>query len=248
MQCKYVNSSNEGGVYEIRNTITAQLYIGSAKRFIKRFLEHRNKLRGNKHENQHLQNAWNKYGENVFIFNALVILENNELDQRLVCEQKFLDQYWESGILYNMKPFTDPKDLLVSGYGRKKSIEERKKISESRKGIRQHKKRDWTNKVQTLVDAFRNDIEPPLDIILSDIEKIQCRDAYNKWTRSGECASIHKKRKMLFKQWLIERDYFKDGRKDSWTRKSIQDQENAKQLLSKYRDILNLQTKAVKRV
>ena len=53
---------------------------------------------------------------------------------------------------------------------------------------------------------------------------------------------------MLFKQWLIERDYFKDGRKDSWTRKSIQDQENAKQLLSKYRDILNLQTKAVKRV
>lgn len=79
------------GIYKIQNTLDFKCYIGSAQvSFTNRFAKHRNDLRSNKHHCQHLQNAWNKYGESNFIF--VPILEKQP-EECLDWEQYFFDFY-----------------------------------------------------------------------------------------------------------------------------------------------------------
>ena len=52
------------GVYKIVNTVNGKIYIGSSKNIDRRWNEHIRVLELNAHNNQHLQNAWNKYGKN----------------------------------------------------------------------------------------------------------------------------------------------------------------------------------------
>lgn len=60
------------GIYQIRNLKNSKCYVGSAAvSFLKRWSAHRRKLDTNQHENSKLQNAWNKYGANSFIFEIL---------------------------------------------------------------------------------------------------------------------------------------------------------------------------------
>lgn len=54
------------GIYCIENIVNHKIYIGSSKNIYQRLLKHFALLRHNKHENAHLQNAWNKYGESSF--------------------------------------------------------------------------------------------------------------------------------------------------------------------------------------
>jgi group I intron endonuclease len=61
------------GVYTIQNKVSGEVYIGSSRRFKRRFAQHRSFLRGKYHQNSHLQHAWNKYGESAFEFKILVI-------------------------------------------------------------------------------------------------------------------------------------------------------------------------------
>jgi group I intron endonuclease len=77
------------GVYTITNTLNGKIYIGSAFSFKKRWNEHKNDLRNNRHKNVHLQRTWNKDKEPNFKFEILekVIDPNLLLD----FEQKWLD-------------------------------------------------------------------------------------------------------------------------------------------------------------
>ena len=61
------------GVYTIQNVVSGATYVGSARRFKRRFSQHRTALRGGYHQNSHLQHAWNKYGEQAFEFKVLLI-------------------------------------------------------------------------------------------------------------------------------------------------------------------------------
>lgn len=62
-------------IYSITNRIDNKRYIGQSINELKiRKLQHLIELRKNSHYNQHLQSAWNKYGEENFEFK---ILENN---------------------------------------------------------------------------------------------------------------------------------------------------------------------------
>lgn len=54
------------GVYKISNSSNGKCYIGSSIDIDRRRLEHFSALLHNKHINQHLQNAYNKYGEGMF--------------------------------------------------------------------------------------------------------------------------------------------------------------------------------------
>jgi group I intron endonuclease len=73
----------------IKNLINGKIYIGSSKTVEYRCYEHRKNLRKNKHVNSHLQCAWNKYGEENFIFEN--VEECNETDL-LTNEQLLIDK------------------------------------------------------------------------------------------------------------------------------------------------------------
>lgn len=90
------------GIYKIRNLINGKIYVGSTQDFSFRKKEHFWELKNNKHYNQYLQRAFNKYGEENFVFE---ILEECNIENLLVREQYYLDTlqpFDEVG--YNVNP------------------------------------------------------------------------------------------------------------------------------------------------
>lgn len=77
------------GIYRIRNLVNNNRYIGSSTKIKSRLAEHRRMLRGNKHDNHHLQFAWNKYGEEAFAFEILEMCCKEDL---LIREQFYLPE------------------------------------------------------------------------------------------------------------------------------------------------------------
>lgn len=85
------------GIYTITNTINGKIYYGSSVNIRRRWYIHRATLKRGKHHNPHLQNAWDKYGENAFRFD---ILKQVPADQLLITEQAFLDIVKQTPTLY----------------------------------------------------------------------------------------------------------------------------------------------------
>lgn len=76
------------GIYKIINKTNGKYYIGSSKNIKYRWYNHKTNLICNKHHNDHLQNAWNKYGKLEFDF---VIVEEIPEEKLLLKEQQYLD-------------------------------------------------------------------------------------------------------------------------------------------------------------
>ena len=91
------------GVYCIRNRRNGKRYVGSAARSIKkRWESHVNDLNGNRHGNDRLQRAWNKYGPEAFVFK---VLQRCPAKFCIRIEQRWMDRYRAAGIyLYNICP------------------------------------------------------------------------------------------------------------------------------------------------
>lgn len=111
----------DSGVYEILNTISGNRYVGSAVDIRGRKNSHLSMLRRSVHFNPYLQNAWNKYGEDAFVFKVLHVLYPVNL---LAIEQGEIDTKSE----YNI--------CKVAGncLGVKASDEHKAKISAALKG------------------------------------------------------------------------------------------------------------------
>lgn len=77
------------GIYKITCLENGRFYIGSAKNFKKRWSRHLNDLRNNKHDNVHLQRAYNKYGRDGFSFE---VVEECDIGDLLILEQFYLDE------------------------------------------------------------------------------------------------------------------------------------------------------------
>ena len=77
------------GVYKFMNISTGKMYIGSSYNLRKRFYNHLKLLRKGTHHSIKFQNAYNKYGEDDFIYEILEIIEDVNL--LLKKEQYFLD-------------------------------------------------------------------------------------------------------------------------------------------------------------
>lgn len=94
------NKKLQCGIYEIRNTVTGQRYIGSSATMQRRMNAHIKMLEKNTHHSIKLQRAYNKYGRASFTFNVLVIVDQ---DEKLQTEQRLLDICAEHGEnLYNI--------------------------------------------------------------------------------------------------------------------------------------------------
>lgn len=114
------------GVYQIRNLADSKRYIGSAAgcSISKRWGIHRAQLKGNKHINLHLQRAWNRDGENIFVFE---IVEQCDPANCIAREQFFIDQHdWDQ--LYNINP------RAASRLGARHSKEAKQKMSRAKTG------------------------------------------------------------------------------------------------------------------
>ena len=114
----------------IRNKVNNKVYIGSSVNIERRWYSHRYDLRCNKHNNKHLQNAWNKYGEDNFEF--IVLEEVKDKSALRIREQYWLNKYqaFNASIGYNIsldvkfyKPIYYPKEIiekrLLVRFGRK---------------------------------------------------------------------------------------------------------------------------------
>jgi group I intron endonuclease len=119
-------------IYKIINTTNGKFYVGSTTNTRERFRTHRNKLRGNKHHCPHLQAAWNKYGENAFLFR---VVEDIPQDQSLQeAEDRWLIGWVGNPQCYNAglrsgAPWRGVKTEDHPCYGREKSDEEKARIS-----------------------------------------------------------------------------------------------------------------------
>lgn len=70
------------GIYKITNCINNKVYIGKSIDILnRRWPYHKNLLNNGTHINQHLQNAWNKYGEENFDFSIILECDKEELDK-----------------------------------------------------------------------------------------------------------------------------------------------------------------------
>ena len=133
MKTIFLINENGSGVYKITNLLNGRIYIGSAINLRIRRNGHINLLRTNKHDNQFLQNDFNKCSEESFIFE--VILETNQKDLLLFFEQSYLDEYYdEQKQCYNILPKAG--NML----GRKCSEETKRKIVLSLIGKPAHNK------------------------------------------------------------------------------------------------------------
>lgn len=133
------------GIYKITNKVTGKFYIGSSVNFKRRWYMHKFELKRGKHGNIHLQRAWDKYGEESFVFEVIKEVEPTR-KEILKEEQIFLDTlspYGENG--YNISKEAGSilgyrhtkearKKIVDSKLGKSRSEETKRKISEVQKG------------------------------------------------------------------------------------------------------------------
>lgn len=128
--------TNESGIYKCTCLSNGYEYIGQARFLLKRKQHHIYALRNNKHRNIHMQRAWNKYGEDNFLWTVIEKCDVSNLNEREIYWIKKYDTFHNG---FNMTSGGD-KDYTVSQQTlQKRSIslkkswtdERRKQVSES---------------------------------------------------------------------------------------------------------------------
>lgn len=113
------------GIYLIIRKGTAHFYVGSSLDVENRLRKHKWALRAGTHQNKHLQNAFNLYGEDGFSFE---LFEEFPPDQVRHFEQVALDAFGKLPFCYNIA-----MDAIASMTGREPSAETKAKISSALK-------------------------------------------------------------------------------------------------------------------
>lgn len=108
-----IENNNIVGIYEIRNLSTGKVYIGQSKNIEKRWSDHKYQLRNQRHHNDFLQRAWNKYGENDFVFNILELVSEKHLPKT---EEKYVIKLNSSNNSFGYNLTTGGEDYIVSEY------------------------------------------------------------------------------------------------------------------------------------
>jgi group I intron endonuclease len=77
------------GIYAIVNLVNQHMYVGSAVNLLRRMNEHFKDLEASKHNNPHLQSAYDLYGPSAFQFDILEHVQN--VEDLLAREQHYID-------------------------------------------------------------------------------------------------------------------------------------------------------------
>lgn len=115
------------GIYKIINVKNNKFYVGSAVDLKRRKTRHFSELRTGKHNNGHLQAAWNKYGEQSFVF--VIVEELSPEADLLAAENIWLKEHVGKEYCYNIGVDATAPTLGKSGelsptFGRKRTPEE----------------------------------------------------------------------------------------------------------------------------
>lgn len=111
-------------IYIIETTVNDKIYVGRTMYFDKRIKRHLSELRRKVHHNVRMQNDYDKYGEEIFIWK--VIKEGLTLEEAIEWEQYYIDSMKEK--LYNINMSSTFGDA-ISNHPNKKDIA--KRIGES---------------------------------------------------------------------------------------------------------------------
>lgn len=131
-------------IYAITNIVTSRRYVGSSVDPQRRWTTHRSELRYNRHHCTYLQNSFNKYGEENFVFSIIRCLETNDRSIRSLAE---LEEIAKSPCFNSLRASTDLQHFECSP-------EVRAKLSDSVKAahtpaVRKRKseraKHNWQN-------------------------------------------------------------------------------------------------------
>lgn len=136
-------------IYRITNMANGKFYIGSADSFARREWQHKYYLRRNEHKNPHLQAAWNKYGEEMFVFEIVETIPEGE--DQLVWEDKWLRECVGKADCYNVNTLATAPRL-----GLTLSEESKAQLSANRKG--KHAGENHYRYGQTVSDEVRQKI------------------------------------------------------------------------------------------
>jgi group I intron endonuclease len=147
------------GIYKLNWAESGYFYIGQSIDINHRFARHKEGLIRNCHKNQKVQNVYNKYG--MPSFEIIELCKYDELNEK---EQMYIDEFFNQKECCNLNPNAIStkgykysketiervkllrKDSYKKGaehysFGKKASIESRKKMSEAQKGEKSHNAR-----------------------------------------------------------------------------------------------------------
>ena len=120
------------GIYKITNILNNKVYISQTRQpFKKRFWHHSWKLKNNTHDNYKLQEDWNKFKSDNFIFEVLEIVSDVENLDAL--EVKYISEFKRKTSVYNItdggqgegknvKPMSEKAKRIIGDYERLKKI------------------------------------------------------------------------------------------------------------------------------
>ena len=115
--------AKKSGIYQIRNIVNGKIYVGQTTDLATRRYGHFRLLEENQSHNPHLQNAYNKYGKDSFVFEVLIF-----------CDVDMLDRF-EQETCNRLHPEYNIRKEVTSNRGHKVSEETKRKISAKHKGI-----------------------------------------------------------------------------------------------------------------
>lgn len=114
-------------IYRITNMANGKFYIGSAESFARREWQHKYALRRNEHKNPRLQAAWNKYGEEMFVFEVLEVVPDDRAAFDI--ENTYLMRFVGQDDCYNINT-----DAYIPRLGIPHTEQTKARVSVSRKG------------------------------------------------------------------------------------------------------------------